>query len=244
MKKLIVAILLLAMLFSVALAEETLPDLSNISVGDVITFGHYEQDNNPDNGAEPIEWIVLDVQGGRALLLSKYGLDAKPFHSKLTGATWETCTLRAWLNSDFLNAAFNAEEQSLILITDVDNGSDQGYKDWDSSGGNNTQDRIFLLSYYESNQYLGVKFWQDEDANKVEARVAPTEYAVSLGADTSTTMQTAEGEATVWWWLRSPGEIQSVAACVTSGGSLRNSGLNADGCADRPAFWLNLNPDI
>ena len=72
MKKLIIAILILFMLYAVAAAEELTRNTTDISVGDIITFGHYEQDNNLDNGAEPIEWIVLDVQDGKALLLSKY----------------------------------------------------------------------------------------------------------------------------------------------------------------------------
>ena len=243
MKKAICFLLFILVLCFAAAAAAEGP--REVSVGDIITFGHYEQDNDPDNGPEPIEWIVLDIQDGRALLLSRYGLDAKPYHTELTeDVTWETCALRTWLNSDFLNEAFSEEEQAAILMTDVDNSLEQGYGDWSASGGNNTQDRIFLLSYAESNRYLGVKFWRDEDANKVEARVAPTAYAIHTGADPSSTMQTADGDATAWWWLRSPGEVQILAACVTGGGSLHNSGVNTDGCADRPALWINLDSDI
>ena len=75
MRKLICMLLAVMILLAstAALGEhQALPQ--NISVGDVLAFGHYEQDNNPDNGPEPIEWIVLDVQDGKALLLSRYGL--------------------------------------------------------------------------------------------------------------------------------------------------------------------------
>ena len=127
--------------------------------GDIITFGHYEQDNNLDNGPEPIEWIILDYDEAthRALLLSRYGLEAKPYNTEEVGTTWEKCTLRSWLNDEFLNAAFSTEEQSAILVTDVDNSDGQCYNGWGTSGGNNTQDRIFLLSYAEANKYLGVE---------------------------------------------------------------------------------------
>ena len=52
-----------------------------LAVGSIITFGAYEQDNNTRNGKEPIEWQVLEIKGGRALLISKYGLDAKRYNT-------------------------------------------------------------------------------------------------------------------------------------------------------------------
>ena len=47
------------------------PRFASVAVGDLITFGTYEQDNNPDNGPEPIEWVVLDVKDHKALVISK-----------------------------------------------------------------------------------------------------------------------------------------------------------------------------
>lgn len=48
---------------------------SSFNIGDIVTFGHYDQDNNEDNGAEPIQWEVIDIQDGKALLLSRYVID-------------------------------------------------------------------------------------------------------------------------------------------------------------------------
>ena len=76
----------------------------NIKVGDYVNFGTYEQDNNTSNGKEEVEWLVLEVKDGKALIISKYALDCKPYNTGLTGATWETCTLRKWLNNNFINA--------------------------------------------------------------------------------------------------------------------------------------------
>lgn len=154
MNKLISVILLLAVFYTVASAEESTPELSGISVGDIVTFGHYEQDNDLANGPEPIEWIVLDYDetNHKVLLLSRYGLDTKPFNTGPTSTTWERCTLRSWMNNEFMNAAFSAEEQSYILITEVDTGISQGYSEWHKFGENDTQDRIFLLSYAEANR--------------------------------------------------------------------------------------------
>ena len=152
MKKHFAIAILLILVFAVsicAVLAETPITQSFDTIGGIVTFGRYEQDGNEENGPEEIEWVVLDVQDGKALLLSKYGLEAKPYNTEYTDVTWETCTLRAWLNSDFLNKAFSTEEQSAILTTTVDNSSSQGYNDLISIDGNNTQDKIFLLSYAE-----------------------------------------------------------------------------------------------
>ena len=91
-----------------------------VSAGSIVSFGRYEQDNNRVNGPEPIEWLVLEVQGNRALLLSRYILDAKPFHTDYVDIFWEQCALRTWLNTDFISTAFSEREQSAILMTHVD----------------------------------------------------------------------------------------------------------------------------
>ena len=101
---------------TVCYAESTI-DPAVISVDDIVTFGNYEQDNDLSNGPEAIEWIVLDVQDGKALLLSKYGLDVKLYNTGWTDITWETCTLRTWLNSDFKDTAFDRTEQRALLLT-------------------------------------------------------------------------------------------------------------------------------
>ena len=69
--------------------------------GDIITFGKYEQDNKKSNGKEDIEWIVLAREGNKVLVLSRYALASKPYNNKKTDVTWETCSLRKWLDKDF-----------------------------------------------------------------------------------------------------------------------------------------------
>ncbi len=78
--------------------------------GDIIAFGEYEQDNDPANGMEPIEWIVLENQGGKVYVLSKYILDAQPFNIYNT----HNCTLDEWLNTEFSSAAFEEEDIAII----------------------------------------------------------------------------------------------------------------------------------
>lgn len=93
--------------------------LNHAQVGETVFFGAYEQDNQQDNGTEPIEWLVLDIQDGKALLISQYALDCKPYHTIDRTVTWETCTLRNWLNTSFYNEAFLTAEQAKIATVTV-----------------------------------------------------------------------------------------------------------------------------
>ena len=88
---------------------------SSLKVGDIITFGKYEQDNNLANGAEDIEWIIDEISesGLYFNLVSKYALDCKPFNDDLWIRTQEY-TLHKWLNEDFYHSAFSDEEQSRL----------------------------------------------------------------------------------------------------------------------------------
>ena len=209
---------------------------TKVTVGDYVTFGAYPQ-TAEGTDETPIEWLVLDRDGDKALLLSRYGLDVQLYHTSYTSITWENCTLRTWLNHDFMNRAFTAAEQSAILLSNVDNSSSQCYSNWSSKSGNNTQDKVFLLSYAEANKYLGVTY---DDSNNTKSRVTPTAYAISQGAWTSDSNKTTDGEAAGWWWLRSSGYSQVSAAFVLTGGSLSGSNVNDARGSVRPALWVNL----
>ena len=208
-------------------------------VGNYVTFGTYPQ-TSVASDETPIEWLILARDGNKALLLSRYGIDTLSYNAQSTSITWEKCTLRAWLNKYFINRAFTAAEQSAILVTNVDNSSSQGYIEWNTSGGSNTQDKIFLLSYAEANKYLGVTY---NDSN-TKSRVAPTAYAILHRAWTSNDYKTTDGEAAGYWWLRSPGYLQSSAAYVLNDGSLCSSDVRAGRGSVRPALWVNIESGI
>ena len=130
--------------------------------------------------------MAYDETSNKSLLISRYGLDAQLYDTTASRystkeVTWEECSLRSWLNREFLSSAFGFKEQSAILVTNVDNSQTQGYNGYKSNGGNNTQDMIFLLSYAEANEYFGVTRYDDEN---VKARVGLTAYAISQGAGT------------------------------------------------------------
>ena len=208
-----------------------------VQSGRQITFGHYQQTAN-GNDNTPIEWLILARDEQKILIVSKYGLDAQPYNKDYTSVTWETCTLRKWLNGTFYNKAFSSAEQAAILTTNVDNSKSQCYSGWNTSGGNNTEDKVFLLSYAEANKYFGVTH---DTTSNTKSRVAPTAYAIAQGAYTYYSNKTADGTDAGRWWLRSHGFYQSSAAGVRTDGSLDYYRVDDDSDSLRPALWVNLN---
>lgn len=198
--------------------------LAKAKPGDTVFLGTYEQDNNTSNGKEDIAWLVMEVKDGKALVVSKYALDCKQYNTSNTDVTWETCTLRKWLNNDFINAAFSSYEKAMIPTVTVSADKNPGYS---ANPGNATQDQVFLLSITEANKYF----------NSTGARQCePTDYAVANG-----TWESDSGNF-CWWWLRSPGVTQDSAAYVYSGGDVIESGNAVDigTSAVRPAMWISI----
>ena len=215
---------------------------AKFTVGNCVTLGTYPQTVDGKDQT-PIEWLVIARNDNKVLLISRYGLDYKPYNTSYAEVTWETCTLRTWLNGAFLNKAFSTAEQTAILTTTVDNSEAQCYKSWSTKGGNNTQDKVFLLSYAEANKYFDVESWENGWAeNNIKSRIAPTAYAavkvkksISFSADI-----TSDGEKSDAWWLRSPGNYQSMAAYVNANGLLYPKVVDVDCISIRPALWINL----
>lgn len=205
--------------------------LKNSKVGDIVYFGTYEQDNDTTNGKEDIEWLVLAKEKNRVLVISDKALDCQPYNSSYTEeVTWEKCSLRKWLNNDFINAAFTAEERAKIPTVMVSTDKNPEY---DTDPGNATKDKVFLLSIVEVEKYF-----PSNEARKC----VPTEYAISNGAYTSDSY-TKGGKATCWWWLRSPGYNRFDAASVNMYGNVDEEGshVNNDTYAVRPAMWISID---
>ncbi len=211
-------------------------------VGGYVIFGTYPQ-TAAGNDQTPIEWIVLDYDktNHKVLLLSRYALEDKPYNMEETNITWETCTLRSWLNSEFMDKAFSMEEQSAILTTAVDNSQAQHYNGgWfkSASGGNDTQDKIFLLSYAEAKRYLDAPKYHQSNKKLL---VAATEYAIKTGAYAPGYYETEDGRSSVEWYLRSPGEAQNMVARISTSGDLCSLYVGSDHAISvRPALWLDL----
>lgn len=184
-----------------------------VKVGDTVLFGSYEQDNNRYNGAEPIQWTVLDVESdGTCLLFSKYALDSKPYNTTDREVTWETCSLRTWLNETFYSNAFNQSERQSIVITYNRTLSNPLFG---VNGGNDTYDYVFLLSVDDMQQYIGLSAdTGDRNAWFIsgEMLIYPTEYAVAQ----STWVNNVNGSC--WCMLRTPGRSASYMSNIGANG--------------------------
>ena len=205
--------------------KHKLEKLKVAKVGAYVFFGTYEQDNNFSNGKEDIEWLVLEMKDGKALVVSKYALDCKHYNTSYADVTWETCSLRQWLNSDFMNTAFSTIEKAMISTVTVSADKDPNYS---TNPGNATQDQVFLLSLAEAKEYFS-----SDSARQCK----PTVYAVANGAYAN------KVNGNCWWWLRSPGGKQNYATSVYNDGEVDAIGTYViyDRCAVRPAMWIDLS---
>jgi tetratricopeptide (TPR) repeat protein len=209
--------------------KDKVEKLKTAKVGDCIIFGSYEQDNNTLNGNEDIEWIVLAKEDDKLLVISTYALDCQPYNTSYTDVTWETCSLRKWLNDTFINSAFNSIEQGVIYSTNVAAHKNPSYT---TSPGNNTIDQMFLLSITEAEQYL-------ETSKKRQCK--GTAYCYAQGARTVKGWQNPI-HGNCLWWLRSSGVNSGDAVYVYFNGNVRNDGdkVNSAVVGIRPAMWINL----
>lgn len=209
--------------------------LSRASAGDTVSFGSYEQDGDESNGKEEIKWIVLEKEADRILVISESVLDHQPYNTVCTDVTWSNCSLRQWLNDEFLNAAFTEQEKAAIPVVDVS--ADENPK-YSTDPGSATQDKIFLLSIEEVSRYFS-----SDSARTVH----PTVYAKEQGSFVEETTDNS------WWWLRSPGKNRSYAASVFVNGVVnysgyytitgnfnQGSGVNYWGGSVRPVLWIDL----
>lgn len=199
--------------------------IKSAEAGDIVYFGNYEQDNDTSNGAEKIEWQVLAKENNKVLVISKYALDSQHYNTADKDVTWETCTLRTWLNGTFLNSAFSTNEQAAIAQTTV---TADGNPEYDTDSGNATTDKVFLLSIDEANKYF---------SSYSARQCKPTAFTLANGV-----WWEEDGGVVHYWRLRSPGGAQDYTAVVRGDGSVACYGFRVDngGDAIRPAMWINL----
>lgn len=235
------AVMVITMLPPNAKVSQAVTSVSNprtangVSTWDCIYFGNYYQSNSSTK--EPIKWRVLSVEGNEAFVMADMVLDCQPYNETFESVTWETCTLRQWLNSTFLDAAFDAEEKSAIKTTNVAN---EDNIDYGTESGNTTSDKIFLLSMNEvRNPSYGFNssYYTESETRECKASA----YAVENNCGTSSgNCQISSGNCQ--WWLWSPGYHSNGAPCVYYDGlGLQWSCVDNGNNGVRPALNLNLS---
>lgn len=198
-----------------------------IKEGDIIKFGKYPQGENGE--VKPIEWLVLEVKPDEALLISRYGIECKHYLSNFQycRSNWRDCTLREWLNNDFVGLAFSEEEEKKIKYSITEKNTHMKYatKDW-----NTVKDKVFCLDSTEVTWYF-----RDNYNNR---RCKPTEYIIKKRRDKKILRGFLSGYS--YWWLRS--DTESIfATVVNTKGSISDKCLIHRMVCIRPALRLILN---
>lgn len=204
---------------------------------------------------EPIKWRVLRTDGNQALLLSDVVLDDQMYHQEWENVTWETSTIRSWLNGygegtnqqaldysrkNFIDSAFTAAEQAVISDSIVENADNI---DCRTEGGNNTTDKIFLLSESDVRNTGRAEesgFAKSYSTYDEARRCKSSTYAKAMGIYSSPSTDYA-GDCK--WWLRTPGNEEDDAMFANVDGWINFGGddVNINNSGVRPALNLNLS---
>ena len=108
--------------------------MTELKIGDIIKFGEYH-------------WLVLDVQEDKALIITEDVVEEREYHDENVDITWENCTLRKYLNGEFLGK-FDVER---VVPTNNKN----RHNLWHINiGGEDTVDSVFLLSFDDAITYF------------------------------------------------------------------------------------------
>ena len=230
--------------------------------------GEYEEGEYNWNGSyktyhyfkyEPIKWRVLNRNGNDALLLADVALDDQEYNTNFEDVTWETSSMRSWLNGyvasvnqpktdysrkNFINSAFTSTQRNAIKTTNVANNNNIAYG---TAGGNNTSDKVFLLSeseVYNTDTAAGYGFAKDYCTYDEARRSRCSTYAYAMGTERcyNTDAEYTKYNGNVWWRLRSPGDNSDCADEVYGNGwvSEYGYGVISDDGGVRPALHLNL----
>ncbi len=197
--------------------EEEVKDLSQVQVGDVVTFGRY--DTNPTSfGTERLEWIVLQKEDEAIMLVTKQGIAGSVYHGKHTEVEWKDAELCAFLNDTLYEDIFSKYEKEMI----VDNPT--------------TQERLSLLSVTE----VETLFPDD-----ISRQLSITDVAKSKGTNVNSASKAnrwdVKGYRSSWWWLRGSSSSKT-APIVTEDGIILTDEkyVNKPNGAVRPVVWLQV----
>ncbi len=196
---------------------QRIPEEAAATVGDVVLFGRYEQDNDRKNGPEPVEWIVIAEEEGNLLLLSRYALTARGYEAEYSAALDTTKNLAGMLREDLPDAVFTAREQACLRYTQT--GSNKSNKS-----------RLFSLKAEDAERYL---------AAGPERLCRPTPFAAARGAG-------RDAAGNCGWWLAPPDDDWKRNTLVSAAGEVRSSDVNGKDATVgvRPAVWVDPSAQL
>lgn len=200
--------------------------MADMAIGTLLSFGGYK-------------WRVLDVQEGRALVVTEYIIDQRPYHDAYKDITWADCALRKYLNGEFY-AKFSKKEQSQILSVINENHDNPWFK---TEGGPDTEDNVFLLSMED----VVCKYFGDSSDKLYNPGMNQRYWFQRKDVNNSKRIAYLKEGGIWWWWIRTPGRKSVKAVYIHGDGNIGIQGNNilignlSDGwCTGgvRPAMWL------
>lgn len=238
--------------------ENPSTDSDGITTWDCIYFGNYLQNDTNGDGVvnendekQPIKWRVLSVDGDDAFLLADQTLDVKPYNTAFASVQWDNCTLRSWLNgyngssnienisyqsSNFLNTAFDTEEQKGIMQTNVIN-EDNPY--YGTSGCGDTKDKVYILSIAEAcnPKYGFYSEFEEKNPTRISRKTSYVTGKIKKLEDDPDVRKRSD------WWLRSPGVggLEETEVFSEGYGFMESRYPNNDIVGVRPVVHLDLS---
>lgn len=140
--------------------------LKNANVGDTIILGNNSSlddssmDEDHKKANTGIRWLVLEKHDKKMLVICNLRIWSESYNDSDEETTWETCSLREWMNDVLFEECFSDDEKNIILSTKVSNHNDITYGEKSYSQGNDTVDKLYLLNMKEFNKY---KLLQSDD---------------------------------------------------------------------------------
>ena len=159
---------------------------------------------------EPIKWKIVKTEAGLSTIVAESVLDTGCFYKtsyrnlqdrdgKVVYANdYAESYVRAFLNGDFYETAFNSLQRSIVQVTAVDNS-------WNTAEHTHTldyadtNDNVYLLSYRDITE-----FFTDDEARK------------SLGTDYAKVLGINEYNGGSPWWSRSPAYWENGGSCLVA----------------------------
>lgn len=162
---------------------------------------------------EPLKWRVLDASTG--LIVCDFAIDSQAYNNynlctdstyesfwgdsdkNHSASDWENSSLRAWLNNEFYNVAFNEVQQVKIRELTREN-NDSSFGTFDSKP---TSDKITLLSF---NDVLNTSYgFSSSTSSDTERYRKGTDYAKCQGLEVYSDLGSSY-DGNSWWRLRTP----------------------------------------
>jgi tetratricopeptide (TPR) repeat protein len=180
--------------------------IAEASVGDIVSFGHFETDGNETNGEEELRWQVLSNRDDLVTLITEQSIAGMRYNFNASATNWSDCSLRTWLNGTFYTSAFEVAEADFICKNYINTPTNP---DFPSPSGDATVDKVYLLSLNEALRYF----------SSVRDRMAtctPASYSQTY---------TDYNDCCVWW-LRTPGARLESAVGVDPTGQVLTVGYD------------------